>query len=490
MTGAPRPRVIEAARATPPAGSDLGAVRHVIFLIQENRSFDHYFGSYRGVRGFNDHPSDSLGVFAQPDPANTTRPPLGVQLPFHLDSRAGNAECTHDITHEWLAQHQSLDAGAMDGFVTTHTATTYDGPDDGLLTMGYYTRADLAFHYALADAFTIGDHYFCSVLGPSHPNRLMAVSGTIDPAGTRGGPVLTTSHSRDILFSARWTSAPELLHDAGVSWKTYTAPGQGYVPRSPELGFGDAVLQYFAAYAKPTSPLFQRAFLPTYPADFVHDVRHNTLPDVSWILPPDGYDEHPPAPPAYGAWLISQVLATLVANPKVWARTVLFVTYDENGGFFDHVAPPTAPPGTPGEYVSATPLPATAGGVTGPVGLGFRVPLLVLSPFSRGGYVSSDVFDHTSLIRFLEARFGVRSPEISAWRRAAVGNLVSTLRLSRANLAPVRLPATSNYRRRALGAEGCTPGDLAETNTQFPSIPQAPTQTMPTQEPGAGRALP
>ena len=283
---------------------------------------------------------------------------------------------------------------------------------------------------------------------------------------------------------------PELLHDSGVSWKTYTTPGQGYVAHSPELGFGYAVLQYFAAYARPSSPLFQRAFLPTYPHDFVNDVRHNTLPDVSWIVPPNGFDEHPPAPPEYGATFVSRVLATLVANPKVWSKTVLFVTYDENGGFFDHVAPPTPPPGTPGEYISASPLPTAAGGVAGPIGLGFRVPLLVISPFSRGGYVSSDVFDHTSLIRFLEARFGVRSPEISAWRRATVGNLVSTLRLHRANLAPVRLPSTASYRHRALTVDGCTPGDLSGTTTGFSTIRQAPTQTMPTQEPGTVRTLP
>ena len=474
----------EAARSTAPAGSDLGAIEHVIFLMQENRSFDHYFGAHRGVLGFNDRPSGLPGVFAQPDPSNTTRSPLGYQLPFHLDTRTGRAECTHDLSHEWLAQHQSWNEGAMDAFVSTHTAPRNEGPSKGLLTMGYYTRADLPYHYALADAFTTCDHYFCSVMGPTHPNRLMAISGSIDPSGTHGGPVLTTSSSPDILFSARWTSVPELLEDAGVTWKTYTTPGQGYLPDAPTLGFGDSILQYFAAYRKRTSPLFQKAFLPTYPGDFVHDVRTGTLPQVSWIVPPDGYDEHPPAPPAYGAWLISRILSTLVSNPRVWAKTVLFITYDENGGFFDHVAPPTPPPGTPGEYVTKLPLPRVASGLAGPIGLGFRVPMLVVSPFSRGGYLSSDVFDHTSLIQFLETRFAIHSPEISPWRRTTVGNLTTTLRMSAARPAAPRLPATSTYRKLAHSVEGCTAGDVNGSNTKFADYPVPRTQTMPVQEPG------
>ncbi|MFI5036196.1 MAG: phospholipase C [Acidimicrobiales bacterium] len=481
---------IAAARAVHPAGSDLGAIDHVVFLMQENRSFDHYFGSYRGVRGFDDHAAGSLTPFAQPYPANTTQQPLGSLLPFHLDTTTGLGECTHDIVHEWVSQHQSWDAGAMDAFVSTHTTAPNDGANTGLLTMGYYTRADLPYHYALADAFTICDHYFSSVMGPTDPNRLMAISGTIDPGGTRGGPVLTTSTSRDVLFGARWTSVPELLEDSGISWKSYTAPGQGYQSTAPGSGFGDAILQYFAAYRRASSPLHKKAFLPTYPADFVHDVRTGALPRVSWITPPDGYDEHPPAPPAYGAWLMSHVLSTLVSNPKVWARTVLFVSYDENGGFFDHVAPPVAPASTPGEYVTGSPLPTSAAGLAGPIGLGFRVPTLVVSPFSRGGYLSSDVFDHTSQIRFLEARFGIRSHEISAWRRSTVGDLTATLRMTRANLTPLHLPATSTYRAQALSVLGCTPAEVAESSVNVAPYPAPQSQTMPVQESGTLRQLP
>src|SRR5205085_9983779 len=119
----------------------------------------------------------------------------------------------------------------------------------------------------------------------------------------------------------------------------------------------------------------------------------------------------------------ADVLNTLVSNPSLWAKTALFITYDENGGFFDHVPPPTPATGTAGEYLTVSPLPSDAGGVTGPIGLGFRVPTLVVSPFSRGGYVSSGVFDHTSLLRFIETRFGAEVPNLSAWRRSVTGDL-------------------------------------------------------------------
>src|SRR5438105_14475224 len=146
------------------ACSKLTDIKHVVILIQENRSFDHYFGSYRGVRGF----SDQSMAFEQPDPANTTTSPVGLLLPFHLDTSTTNAACTHDISHDWVPQHQSWDSGAMDGFVTSRLPIN---SNDAVLSMGYYTRADIPYYYALADAFTICDNYFCSVMGPTDPNR-------------------------------------------------------------------------------------------------------------------------------------------------------------------------------------------------------------------------------------------------------------------------------------------------------------------------------
>src|SRR5580658_3303911 len=418
-------RLIEAAAAVAPStGGGLSEIEHVVILMQENRSFDHYFGTLSAVNGFSNRQVLTQQVGGKPYPIfdqfgyapGVGVDPSGYLQPFHLlsDPPTQNGESTNDITHSWGPQHQSWHGGAMDAFVATHIATANDGPDNGFVTMGYFTRSDLAFYYALADAFCICDGYHCSVLGPTDPNRVMSVSGTIDPAGTKGGPVVETYSDRAQNYGTfSWETMPEALSAGGVSWKVYNDP-TALLELSPFPYFS----QYWGSSAKPE--LVANGITPTYPVSFVADVAAGTLPSVSWIMPPLAECEHPAAPPEYGEYLTSQVLQTLVSNPDVWATTALFITYDENGGFFDHVAPPTAPEGTPGEYiVPAVTDPTVAG--SGPIGLGFRVPMLILSPFSRGGFVSSDLFDHTSVLRFLETLFGAEVPNLSAWRRAAVG---------------------------------------------------------------------
>ena len=357
--------------------------------------------------------------------------------------------------------------------------------------MGYHTRADLPYHYALADAFTLCDGYHCSVFGPTHPNRLMSVSGTIDPDGRHGGPVLITNPDPAARFSVDWPTMPEALEDAGVSWKVYSPPGDAYRVTSPEVMLvSDAILPYFSQYSSPTSALYQKAFTPVFPNDFAADVRSGTLPKVSWVIPPLGYDEHPPAPPALGAWFIDQVLSTLVSNQEVWSKTVLFVMYDENDGFFDHVAPPVPPAGTPGEFLTVSPLPAAAQGVAGPIGLGVRVPMLVVSPFSRGGHVASEVFDHTSQLRFLEERFGVTAPNLSAWRRKTVGDLTSTLQMGHPVTAVPMLPSTADDTPTGVAALGCEATDIVEARSDQPPYPLPNPQQMPTQEPGTASRVP
>lgn len=475
---------VASAAAVAPAGSDIGAVEHVIFLMMENRSFDHYYGAYPGVRGFDDHPDGNLGPFAQAYPSNVSSSPIGRLLPFHLDTSSTDlADCTFDLTHDWGPQHQCRNGGKMDSFVRVHTMPENEGPAQGTLTMGYNTRSDLPYYYALADAFTLCDGYHCSVLGPTHPNRLMQMSGTIDPAGKAGGPVVVTNQTPSALFSVHWDTMPEVLEDAGVSWKYYSAPGPLYtIETMRTLGLTtDSVLPYFSQYENPASTLYQKAFQPTFPADFAADVRAGTLPKVSWISAPVGYDEHPPAPSFLGEWFTDQVLRTLVSNRDVWSKTVLFHMYDENDGFFDHLAPPVAPPGTEGEFLTVDPLPADAHGTAGPVGLGFRVPLLVLSPFSRGGNICSQTFDHTSQLRFIEERFGVKAPNISAWRRAAVGDLTATLHMGRSDVTVPKLPPTRND-PAYVASKGCTQTDLLEIGTDQPPYPLPTIQRMPTQE--------
>jgi len=456
----------------PSACGKLTDIQHVVILTQENRSFNHYFGSYRGVRGF----SDRSTAFEQPDPSNLTSSPVGVILPFHLDTSKANATCTHDITHDWVPQHQSWNNGAMDGFVSSRLAIN---SNDAVLSMGYYTRADLPYYYALADAFTICDNYFCSVMGPTDPNRLYTMAASLDPDGKSGGPILQTIVSNRTAIYGRltYTTMPEQLQARGISWKVYSSPDETV------LGgiLSDNVLSYFRNFQDPASVLHQNAFGPQFPTDFLADVAFERLPQVSWVVGSILTSEHPPAPSLFGENILSLIVGALTANPVLWAKTVLLVTYDENGGFFDHVAPTTAPPSTPGEYVTAPPIPdPTVIGnpaITGPIGLGFRVPMLIISPFSRGGLVSSDLFDHTSVLRFLETLFGAEVPNLSTWRRATVGDLTSAFNFKTTDQSNPNLPSTIPGTQQAI--QQCV-ANLAGT-TPFP-VPNP--QTMPTQEPG------
>jgi phospholipase C len=461
--------------------------------MHENRSFDHYFGTLGGVNGF-DTPSST---FAQAWPGGAA----STLLPFHLDTSDSDAECTYDLTHAWQAQHASWNGGAMDSFVSTHVSSENEGPDYGTLTMGYYDSNDLPFYYDLVKNFTICDNYFCSVLGPTHPNRLMQMTGTLDPAGTQGGPILVTNSDKELEFTCSWTTMPEILQEFNVSWKVYNPHGPQYRPRAHDsMVLCKNVLMYFDQYQKAHDKNIHRnafnyygpnvpngnLFSTTGPDDFAHDVKRNKLPAVSWIIPPDGFDEHPPAPPALGEWYTAQVLGTLMSNPEVWASTVLFIMYDENDGFFDHVSPPSPPPNTPGEYVTASPLPSDAGGVAGPVGFGVRVPMMVVSPFSAGGWVCSDVLDHTSQLQFISERWlgGSHVPNVSAWRRGVTGNLTGALPnlTSPINAVPT-LPATSDSTMTGVVGEECTGVQIAEINIPQPPYPVPATQSQPTQGP-------
>jgi phospholipase C len=304
--------------------SKLTDIEHVVILIQENRSFDHYFGSYRGVRGF----SESSMAFEQPDPANLTSPPGGTLLPFHLDTSHTNAACTHDITHDWVPQHESWNNGAMNGFVNSRLLIN---SNDAVLTMSYYNRADLPYYYAVADAFTICDNYFCSVIGPTDPNRLYTMAASIDPDGMNGGPLLQTLVTNRASFYGRLTSTtmPEQLQARGISWKVYSSPDTKILNGI----LSNNVLSYFKNFRDPTSELNRNAFGPQFPTDFLADALSGSLPQVSWLIPPVITSEHPPAPSLFGEIILSTIINALTSDSAQWAKTVLLVTYDENGGF-------------------------------------------------------------------------------------------------------------------------------------------------------------
>src|SRR5580698_1934534 len=459
-----------AARNARLTSAPISDIKHVVVLMQENRSFDHYFGAMPGVRGFAD-PSVPSSRFYQTDAQN----PDNYLLPFHADTLSTSAQNLPSNSHSWGPQHDSWDNGKMDGFVTAHLAA--DGVA-GQYTMAYFQRDDIPFHWALADAFTILDGYHCSVLGPTWPNRLYLMTGQLDPAGANGGGQYGNYVPAE---GYSWQTYPELLTNAGVSWKVYQEIDN----------YGMNVLEYFDQYQNATvsSTLYQGGMKISQPGQFEYDAMHDNLPTVSWIVPTSFQSEHPDYMPAAGADFVASKINAIAANPDVFAKTLFILIYDENDGFFDHVPPPTAPAGTAGEYLSVSPLPSDAGGIRGPVGMGFRVPMLVISPFSRGGYVASDVFDHTSQLRFLEERFGVRAPNISPWRRKTAGDLTPTLHMGHKDVSSPSLPSTSNDLPANVMAEGCSQLDILEGSGNQPPSPVPASQVMPGQETGTVRRV-
>jgi len=435
---------VSAQRKVPP----ISEIEHVVVLMQENRSFDHYFGAMPGVRGFAD-PSVPKQRFYQKDPSN----PDGYLLPFHTDTLDSSAQALPSNSHSWGPQHDSWDDGSMDGFVTAHLAA--DG-EAGRYTMAYFKREDIPFHWALADAFTICDGYHCSMMGPTWTNRLYLMTGQVDPAGTNGGPVYG-NYVPPSAFS--WTTYPELLTKAGVSWKVY----------QENDNYGMNVLEYFGQYqdAPTTSPLYQNAMRFYQAGQFEYDAAHDRLPTVSYIIPTSYQSEHPDYMPAAGADYVASKINALASNPDVFAKTVFIMIYDENDGFFDHVTPPTAPAGTPGEYI-------TVDGTASPIGLGFRVPCVIVSPWTVGGFVCHDTFDHTSVTRLLELVTGVVNPNITAWRRQTVGDFTAALGTVPDRRFP-RLPGTTRQLELA---------EQQVTEFPLPPIPGAD-QTFPAVPPGS-----
>ncbi|GAB2966176.1 phospholipase C, phosphocholine-specific [Amycolatopsis acidiphila] len=461
-----------------PASHRTGSLRdveHIVVLMQENRSFDHYFGSLRGVRGFGDPRPVTLPsgkpVWYQPDGTRDL-------LPFRPQVDDLGLQFVQDLPHSWADTHAAWNQGGYDKWV----------PAKGTTTMAYLTREDIPFHYALADAFTICDAYHCSFLGSTDPNRYYLWTGYTGNDGTGGGPV-TGNDERGY----SWTTYPERLERAGVSWKIYQdigdgldgAHGWGWIDDAYRGNYGDNSLLYFDNYrnAQPGDPLYDKARTGTDAKNgdgffdiLKSDVRAGQLPQVSWVVAPEAFTEHPNWPANYGAWYVSQVLDALTSVPEVWSKTALLITYDENDGFFDHVVPPY-PPSSPAQGAST--VDTTGELLDGlPYGLGQRVPMLVVSPWSKGGRVCSEVFDHTSVIRFIERRFGVHEPNISPWRRTVSGDLTSAFDFSRTETSVPALPSTAAY----------APPDADRHPDYVPTPPAVP--ALPEQERGRRPALP
>ena len=460
---------------------DIRDVEHIVVLMQENRSFDHYFGTLKGVRGFGDPRPVTLpsgkSVWHQSDGKKDV-------LPFRPDADNLGLQFIQDLAHGWNDGHVAFNNGKYDKWVPAKTATT----------MAYLTREDIPFHYALADKFTICDAYHCSFIGSTDPNRYYMWTGYTGNDGAGGGPVLGNDE-----LGYGWNTYPERLEKAGVSWKIYQDIGDGldaagswgWINDAYRGNYGDNSLLYFNKYrnASPGDPLYDKARTGTDAKNgdglfnnLRNDVQEGNLPQISWIAAPEAFTEHPNWPANYGAWYISQVLDALTSDPDVWSKTAFFITYDENDGFFDHVVP-AYPPSSASQGLSTVDVapdlfPGSLRYSAGPYGLGQRVPMLVVSPWSTGGYTCSEVFDHTSIIRFMERRFGVHEPNISPWRRAICGDLTSAFDFRTKVTTPTQLPDTTAY----------LPPDHDRHPDYVPTPPAV--GELPPQEPGLRLARP
>jgi phospholipase C len=538
--------IARAAAIQPARGSEFLDAEHVVILMQENRSFDHAFGTLRGVRGFNDPRAirlpDGYPVWAQTNTAGET------YLPFRLDIRKTKSTWMGCLPHGWADQVDAANGGKHDRWLIVKPSGKKEYAKMPL-TLGHYTRADIPFYYALADAFTICDQHFCSTLTGTTPNRLHLMTGTSRERPAPDVPALVRNEDCDYGSWVHWTTFPERLQDAGISWKIYQnelglPTGQSDEEQAWTSNFGCNPIEWFTQFhvrfaesyrrhlesriraipkeidslrkeadAKPTdadkirrridsltstrerhqkdlaqfspekfaklSPrdkeLYERAFC-TNAADadyrqlaqlryrdgeatrtvvvpkgdvlyqFRHDVNHGGLPTVSWLIPPENFSDHP-CTAWYGQWFLSEVLNILTKNPDVWRKTIFILTYDENDGYFDHVPPFQAPhPAKPDSGLASAGIDTTLdylelavdrkhkprGAVRGnSLGLGFRVPMIIASPWTRGGCVCSQVFDHTSVLRFLETflthKVGrpIVEPNITRWRRTICGDLTS-----------------------------------------------------------------
>jgi phospholipase C len=454
------PRSVRAAIAVSPPPGGLDQVRHVVLYMQENRSFDHYFGALRGVRGFADRTAvrtrATASMFEQPHPSG------GMVMPFSTRDAAQrqhqDIQYIESTPHGWDDGIGAWAGGWNDGWIA----------NKGLMTMTALDRADLPFHYELADAFTVCDAYHCSVPSSTSPNRNHFVSGYTGFEPFTSVRAVTNAGYEDDHPGYDWATYAELLEQAGVSWKVYhewddyednnldlfrsfkeiaTAVLSG-VDGGPHPSIDTFYMSLFdldadeqnhrltqldtavERLAEPERSLFDRGQRRSRPGTLAQtiadDIAAGAFPTVSWVVTTAADSEHPDvSSPIQGARVTHDVLDVLASNRDVWDYTVFFYTFDENDGLFDHVPPPVPPAEYRDEYEGDR-----------PVGFGARVPMIVVSPWTVGGWVNSETFDHTAMIQFLELVTGVETDQITQWRRRVSGDLTSVFDFAAAEASP------------------------------------------------------
>ena len=446
-------------------------IKHIVLFMQENRAFDHYFGTMRGVRGFQDpnvHISKNTNKTVWHQPVDGITPVDGVllgplppphvkeMLPFYLAWQgrewANRTQCMLAGTNEWQTNHDAWNHGEIDNWARKNTP----------FSLGYYKREDVPVHFALADNFVVGDSYYESVISSTYPNRVTWWTGTINAPGSEtggdghnlGGPTYDNHFLPGCSRTAeggpmsctpmRWKTVPEYMQEAGISWQVYQDLDN----------LGDDPLILFEQYgdsSKKKGELAHRGLASVGLKKFFHDAREGTLPEVSYLVAPSDLAEHPPFPPQDGGWLQRKV-AHAVMNGKGWNNTVLMISYDETGGFADHVMSPHAPKDEPGEWVT-DPYDKKKG--KSPTGPGFRLPFYILSPWTRNGGVFTEHSAHESQILFLEEWAKAtgrpfKSKEMNRWRREQMSNLVNAFDFSKHDTSAPDLPVTPQASRDPL----------------------------------------
>ncbi len=509
-----------------PANNKTGTihdVEHVVILMQENRSFDHYFGTLAGVRGFSDRMT--IPVPNQPNIWHQIRKNGSTLTPYHLNGDYHNAQRAGGTPHTWVDTQLAWDNGRM----THWPEHKHD------VSMGYYKEKEIPFQFALANAFTICDAYHCSIHTGTDANRSFHLTGTNGALPSNRAYVNNEwskldGNPKTVNIGYTWTTYAERLEKAGIQWICYqnmpdewgdnmlgsfvnfkkaniasgfpVSSGESantpYYPNKQPLPYHAYDRQY--PYPDPLYKGIANTLPGTSPENYLdafkRDIKEDNLPQVSWINAPAIYCEHPgPSSPVQGAWFIQEILDALTAVPEVWSKTVLIVNFDENDGYFDHVPPPSAPSKIKNnqfagkstlseqdmsyEYYShqppagSTEQPAADNRVYGP---GPRVPLYVVSPWSKGGWVNSETFDHTSILMFLEERFGVIESNISPFRRAICGNLTSAFNFKTPNTESVTTLSPKITRLQA--------DQFRKIQETLPSVPLPEKNSLPIQNKG------
>jgi len=441
-------------------------VQHLIIFMQENRPFDHYFGTLKGVRGFNDRNpvmlKSGLDAFHQPiDQSDLSQ----YMLPFRTKANETNAMCMPAPEMYYPTDINMWNGGRMDAWNTARD------PEYG---MAYFTREDLPYYYTLYDNFLVGDHYHQSTFTCTNPNRMHLFTGS-NGLSVDQGCVL---ENQEPTPGYNWTTAAEVLEAKGISWRVYQQADN----------FDDNAFAWFANFqaSRPGDALFDKG-LDRQASLFEaldEDMTKGTLPTVSWVIAPTRKSEHATNHPCAGEDFTARLLQVVQKHPEVYKNTVFVLDYDEGGQFYDHAFTPTPPMNENEGYSSVTTIGEvnniTLTTVPQPIGLGFRVPLLIVSPWTRGNLVFSQVLDHTSVLQFMESWLNISVNTISPWRRMVTGDMLKAFDFDHPDYSwPSNFPDTSKYVEE---------GDVECHTLPDPIIPSE--QSMPVQEEGTRIARP